>query len=242
MRRRSVIKATAGLGTVSLAGCSGSDDGSSDGGTARGSFRLLISDQPVGIEAFDSLDVTLSAARVFPADENEEITPGVVNGTENETTTSPSDNTTENDTDGSEDGDGGPVEFALGGVAVDLTQLKGDRAVSVLEGELDEGRYSGIELQVAGAEGVVDGEAVDVMVPSDRLRIVKPFEIGDEAELNFVFDINVIRKGPGGSYNLLPVLAKSGVAGDDVELEEVDGEPTEATGESNGTDAASEGE
>lgn len=218
MRRRTFVATTAGLGTTLVAGCSGTGS-ESDGSTGIGTFRLLISDQPVTIEAFDSLDVTLSAARVFRAEEDEEITPRVVNGTENETTTSSSDNETVDSTD---DGSEGVVEFDLDSVTVDLTQVKGDRAVSVLEGELDEGRYSGIELRVTSAEGVVDGETVDVMVPSNRLRIIKPFEIGDGEELNFVFDINVIQKGPQGGYNLLPVIGKSGVAGEDVAVEEVD--------------------
>ncbi|MFA9518160.1 DUF4382 domain-containing protein [Halopenitus sp. H-Gu1] len=239
MRRRSLIKTTAGLGTVLLAGCSGIDSGADDGSTESGTFRLLISDQPVAIEDFDSLDVTFSAARVFQADEDEEITPGVVNGTVNESPTPSSDDDTG---DSEDDESGGFVEFDLDSVTVDLTQVKGDRAVSVLEAELDEGRYSGIELRVASAEGVVDGEAVDVMVPSDRLRIIKPFEIGADEELNFVFDINVVQKGPTGDYNLLPVIGKSGVAGEDVEVEEVDTEATEATGAPNGTDTADENE
>jgi hypothetical protein len=230
--RRRVLAVGAGTGATLLAGCSSDiTGGDSDGDTASGTFRLLISDQPVAIEDFDSLDVALSAARVFRADEDEEITPRVVNGT---------DTTTDDDTEDTEDDDSeGVVEFDLDSVTVDLTQVKGDRAVSVLEGELDEGRYSGIELRVASAEGVVDGEAVDVKVPSNRLRIIKPFEIGSDEELDFVFDINVIQKGPTGGYNLLPVIGKSGVAGEDVEVEEVD---LEATGAPNGTDTADEDE
>lgn len=201
MQRRKFLATTAGLGTVLLAGCSGGDTGS-------GEFRLLISDQPTAIEEFDSLTVTLSSARVFRAEDDEELTSAVVNGTEAGT----EEDTVEN----------GFVEFDLDSVTVDLTQVKGDRAVSVLEGELDAGRYSGIELHVASAAGIIDGEDIGVMVPSDRLRIIRPFEIGAEEELSFVFDINVIRKGPTANYNLLPVIGKSGVAGEDVEVEEVE--------------------
>ena len=61
------------------------------------------------------------------------------------------------------------------------------------------------------------------MVPSNRLRIIKPFEVGDGSELDFVFDISVIKKGPNG-YNLLPVVGKSGVAGEDVDVDEVETE------------------
>ena len=76
---------------------------------------------------------------------------------------------------------------------------------------------------MSSAEGVVDGETVAMMVPSGRLRIIKPFEIAADAELSFVFDINVVQRGPNG-YNLLPVIGKSGVAGEDVD--EIDGEGT----------------
>jgi hypothetical protein len=233
MRRRALIKATGGLGAVFLAGCSGGDSGAADG-TASGTFRLLVSDQPVAIENFDSLDVTLSTARLFRADANEEITPGVANGTATGDATPAPDSGTE----GTEDSGGKRVvEFDLDGAVVDLTQVKGERAVSVLEDELDEGRYSGVELQVANAEGVVDGETVEVMVPSEKLRIVKPFEIGADEELEFVFDINVVQRGPTGRYNLLPVVGKSGVAGEDVEREVVDPEPTETMGPSDGTNS-----
>jgi len=247
MRRRTVVATAAGFGVTALAGCSGgggdggasggsdgdTDDsgGGSDGGSgALGAFRLLISDQPAAIEDFDSLDVTLSSARVFRAEEGEEVTSAAVTGTAS-TATEESDD---------EDDSGGVVEFDLDDVTVDLTQVVGDRAVSVLEGELEAGRYSGIELRVASAEGVVDGESVDVMVPSDRLRIVRPFEVAADTELEFVFDINVVRKGQSGEYNLLPVIGKSGVAGEDVDVEEVDGNESAgtATGTANATPTA----
>jgi hypothetical protein len=155
---------------------------------------------------------------------------------------------TETEADSGEDESRGFVEFALDGVTADLTQVVGDRAISVLEGELEAGRYSGIELRVENAEGVVDGESVDVMVPSDRLRIVRPFEVAADAELQFVFDINVVRKGPQGGYNLLPVIGKSGVVGEDIEVEEVDSDGEDATDDDStatpteGSDVADEGE
>ena len=216
MNRRAFVATTAGVGTALLAGCSGSGGGDdSDGGDGSGtsSFRLMISDQPAAIRSFDSLNVSLSSARIHRAEDDETMTPGVVtegNATSSETTT---------DGTGSE----GFVEFDLDGVTVDLTQVTGDRAVSVLADELAAGRYSGIELHVESVDGVVDGEDVDVMVPSNRLRIIKPFEVGDGSELDFVFDISVIKKGPNG-YNLLPVVGKSGVAGEDVDVDEVETE------------------
>jgi len=235
MRRRRFVAGAAGLGATLLAGCSRSDGagggGSGEGGGGSGgtsSFRLLISDQPAAIGDFDSLEVTLSAARVFRADEDEELTPTVVDETPESTDSTPAgtpegtDEEDDEDEDEDEDEDGeGFVEFDLDSVTVDLTRVVGDRALPVLEGELETGRYSGIELRVADVEGVVDGEAVEVMVPSNRLRIVKPFEVREGEELSFVFDINVVKRGPNG-YNLLPVIGESGVTGDDVDVEEVD--------------------
>jgi hypothetical protein len=232
MRRRQVLAAASGVGATLVAGCSGggggggSTDGSGSGGS--GVFRLLISDQPAAIEDFESLDVTLSSARVFRADEGEDITSAAV--TPDETETATPEPTPEETEAGTAEGREGFVELDLDDVTVDLTTVVGDRAVSVLEGELEEGRYSGIELRVAGAEGVVDGETVEVNVPSDRLRIVRPFEIAADEELSFVFDINVVQRGPNG-YNLLPVIGKSGVVGEDVEVDEVDGD-----GETTGTE------
>lgn len=220
MRRRTYLTTAAGLGATLLAGCSGGDSDGGDGDSTTGSFRLMISDQPAAIGDFDSLDVSLSSARVFRAGDDEELTSAVVNGTTPAPGSTPT-GTTGDDT--AEDG-AGFVEFDLDGVAVDLTQVTGDRAVSVLEDEIDPGRYSGIELRVASVEGVVDDGAVDVMVPGNRLRIARPFEVGANEEMGFVFDINVVKKGRTGDYTLLPVIGKSGVAGSDVEVEEVDAE------------------
>lgn len=78
MNRRTFVATTAGVGTTLIAGCSGGsgDGGDDDGSAGSGTFRLLISDQPAAIEDFDSLDVTLSSARVFRAEEDEEVTTG----------------------------------------------------------------------------------------------------------------------------------------------------------------------
>jgi hypothetical protein len=198
MKRRNFLTTTGAVGIALLAGCAGD-------GTETGEFRLLISDQPTVIDDFDSLNVTISSARIFRAGDDEEVTTGVINETSTET------------------GNGeGFIEFEFDAETVDLTQVTGDRAVAVLEDELEAGQYTGIELHVDSAEGVVEGEDVDVKVPSNRLRIARPFEIAADEELGFVFDINVIRKGTMDEYNLLPVIGKSGVVGEDVEVEEVD--------------------
>lgn len=67
-----------------------------------------------------------------------------------------------------------------------------------------------------GTTGTVDGETVDVRVPSGKLMITKPFEIKANQTTEFVFDIHVVKTG-AGFYNLRPVISGSGVAGEDVE-------------------------
>ncbi|WP_247003403.1 DUF4382 domain-containing protein [Halosolutus gelatinilyticus] len=114
----------------------------------------------------------------------------------------------------------------LDGATVDLTQVVGDKASGVFEGELSDGRYRKIELHVADVEGIVDGDAVDVNVPSEKLQLTNPFEIRAGEPIEFVFDINVVKRGKNNGYNLKPVISKSGINGADVDVDEVaeDGE------------------
>ena len=233
----------------------GSDDGETDStstesGSTTGEFRLLISDQPAAIGDFDSLDVTFDRARVFRKQGDGEETPTeatetsttengtaepTANGTqtpeatENETVAMDDEEMDEEDeTEDEEDGEGGFTVFELDSPTVDLTEVVGDRAIGVLDGKLETGEYTKIELHVSDVEGIVDGETVDVKVPSNKLQITKPFEVTAEEPVEFVFDINVVEKGNGG-YNLLPVISESGVAGTDVDVEEVGSDDTEPT-------------
>ena len=123
----------------------------------------------------------------------------------------------------------------LDGATVDLTQVIGDKAMSVFEGDLSEGSYNKIELHVSDIEGIVDGEEAEVQVPSEKLQITHPFEIRAGESVDFVFDINVVRRGQENSYNLTPVISQSGVNGEDVDVEEL-GEDGDADGGTNGDD------
>ncbi|EMA25797.1 DUF4382 domain-containing protein [Haloarcula amylolytica] len=239
---------TSGDGT-SDGGSTDEDAMTDDGGTV-GTFRLLISDQPAAIDDFDSLDVSFSRARIFRAKDDEateesadatetdatetataEATEtATADSTETETAASTETETVDDAEDEAEDGEdtdeeadeseGGFVVRELDGVTVDLTEVVGDKAIGVLDGELEAGRYNKIELYAESVDGVVDGASVDVKIPSEKLQLTKPFEVVAGESVDFVFDINVVKKGNGG-YNLLPVISESGVAGKDVEVEEV---------------------
>ena len=295
--RRHILAVSAGTGALMLAGCSAdttgadpdgdgsSSDGTDSGGSAAGTFRLLISDQPVAIDDFDELNVSLDRARIFSEsaedgdgeedeadasedgesdpDEDEGDEPGdeanetEADGGENDSDDSDEDDGTadeENETEGDpEDEADGPEDdgaadddqrgfqvIDLDNATVDLTQVVGDKAIGVFEGELEEGRYTKIELYAADVEGIVDGESVDVKIPSGKLQIVKPFEVVAGETLSFVFDINVVKKGQKQAYNLLPVISESGVAGRDVEAEEIEPGASE-TGDDDGSDSETGG-
>ena len=260
MKRRWFVYSGLGVGSTILAGCTGDvgDDGTSDdsqsSGTTQsdnGTFQLLISDQPTAIDDFDSLNVSFASARVFRGDgdgleqdddviddEDDDASEDQSGADDNDDSddAAQEDNETEEGDDENEDDDNesgqseGYTEFDLDGETVDLTQVIGDKAVEVLDDELQEGRYSTIELRAQEVEGIVDDEEVEVTIPSERLRIVRPFEVVVDEELRFVFDINVVRRGQQDHYNLLPVIGQSGVVGRDVEVEEIDPEDDESNG------------
>ncbi|MEF8807975.1 DUF4382 domain-containing protein [Natronomonas sp.] len=166
-------------------------------------------------------------------------TEGMADGGTTETETEENDESEEDDQSDEEDAesdeedepDRGFYTLDLDDATVDLTQVVGDRAMPVFDGELEPGTYQKVELNVAGTEGIVDGEPAEVKVPSEKLQITKPFEVREGESVDFVFDINVVKRGQENSYNLTPVISQSGVADEDVEVEEVDeGESDEPEG------------
>jgi hypothetical protein len=103
----------------------------------------------------------------------------------------------------------------------DLTKLKGDNALSLINATLDEGRYTKIEFHVESVEGETMEAVADVQVPSDKLMITKSFDVEPNKTLSFVFDINVVKKGQNNSYNLQPVISESGVVGKDISEQKI---------------------
>jgi hypothetical protein len=239
----------------------GTDSGGSDDGTQSGaSFRLLISDAPADIGDFDRLDVTFDSARIFdggdedddaetetPTEQATETPSGTPEATETEGTADGGTTETEaeeDEDDGESDGDGegerGFYTLDLDDVTVDLTQVVGAKAMPVFDGELEPGTYQKVELNVASTEGIVDGEPAAVKVPSEKLQITKPFEVRAGESVGFVFDINVVKRGQKNSYILKPVISQSGLAGEDVDVEEVgeNGEGADDADETEGTETA----
>ena len=251
VRRREVVATGVGIGAALIAGCTGEaeDPSSTDAGDAvasSGRFRLLVSDAPADIDDFEELVVTLDGARLFHADEetetnettDEEIEANETTDEEMEANETDEEETESNETDddAATDTQAGFTTVEIDDATVDLTQVIGADAVSVFDGDLAEGRYAKLELNVAAAEGIVDGESVAVKVPSERLQITKPFTVRPDETVDFVFDITVVKRGQTNGYILQPVVSESGVAGRDVEMREVEADGSGANA-SNGAGA-----
>lgn len=110
----------------------------------------------------------------------------------------------------------------LNSSTADLTELIDEKALPIVNTTLEAGNYSKIELAVNEVEAVlVNNETATVKIPSKKLKITKNFVVTANETTKFVFDINVVRKGHANEYNLLPVIAKSGVVGVEISEDEV---------------------
>jgi hypothetical protein len=98
---------------------------------------------------------------------------------------------------------------------VDLTLLRGDVTQEVWRGDVPTGSYSKAFIQVSDVSGILKGSAdsVPVKLPSGRLQISIPFEVGADSVTSFVFDVTVVAAGnekSGVKYILKPVISESG--------------------------------
>jgi hypothetical protein len=96
---------------------------------------------------------------------------------------------------------------------IDLTELNGQNAQVIWSGDIESGEYSKLFLYVTEVTGVladgVDGEEPDIKLPSNKLQISKPFTVSEDASLDFVYDITVIKTG-SGMYLVKPQISESG--------------------------------
>ncbi len=153
-------------------------------GLEAGYFRFLISDEQNAIGDFESLIVTITEIGVHQ-----------VGGDSSGWLDLPLD--------------------ALDPPDVDLTNLVGDPAVVIWSATIPVGRYTKVFIHVDTITGVLNsGETADVMLPSDKLQISKPFVVtasnNVENPVNFVYDVTVIKAGGSGKYLIQPQIGQSG--------------------------------
>lgn len=234
--------------TVLLAGCSavtsgngdagnGDDapdgtDGGGNGAATMGTVEFYVSDQPVAINDFEHLNVTISKIGFqqsgnATAGGNGTATP--TNGTSTPTATPTNATATPSDADGGPPADAGPpgdddggnaddddksgswIEHNVSNRTVDLTMLKGNNATLIGSPQVPAGQYNKVFLYVSSVSGELkDGSQPEFKVPSQKLQLTKSFTVQANSSVSFVYDINVIKRGNSGKYNLLPVIDQSG--------------------------------
>jgi hypothetical protein len=207
------------LVTAGCSGFGGPGDGGEPGdgtsGDATGSITFYISDQPGAIDDFEHLNVTVTRVGFHRTNASAE---GDVDG---------------NETDGVEDDESGWQEYEVDDRTVDLTRLQGANATALEEFEVRNGTYDRVFIHVDEVDGTLtDGSSAEVKLPSSKLRLDQEFVVGNNESVDFVYDINVVKRGNSGKYNIKPVAGESGT---DVDIEEV-GEADDREGDDSDDD------
>ncbi|MFB6089844.1 MAG: DUF4382 domain-containing protein [Halobellus sp.] len=232
---------------VLLAGCSAGTTGSggdvttegtstateSTSGSGGGTVTLYISDERNDIDDFEHLNVTITRVGLLPADggdeanesddANETEVEDDVNETETETEmTVTSTATPTGEMEESDEGDGEWIEYEVDNRTVDLTRLQGANATKLSSFQVPNGTYQKVFVYVSDVNATLkDGSSQRVKLPSGKLQLNSEFTVGNGEEVDFVFDITVIKAGQSGKYILKPVISESGT---DVEIDPVDDE------------------
>lgn len=104
---------------------------------------------------------------------------------------------------------------------VDLTLLPGEKALEIWRGNITAGEYTKVFIYVESVKGVLlDGNTTtDVKLPSNKLRMSKPFSVTNDGVTSFIYDITVVEAGKSGKYILKPQIGESGA---DQEFEKVE--------------------
>ncbi len=125
----------------------------------------------------------------------------------------------------------GWTEVPMDDTPVDLIQLDGTNGTATIANlTLDEGDYKKLELEIDAVAAQVDGEDVEVFVPSGRVKVVGGFEVGSDATATFEFDVRLVKRGNQDVYNLVPVIGKREGPGKDNGKDKDDGDDGEDEG------------
>jgi hypothetical protein len=123
------------------------------------------------------------------------------------------------------------IEFEPGVKTVNLTDLQGNRAQEVWRGDVPNGEYNKVVLEISQVSGVLwdSEEEIEIKLPSDKLQISKPFIVESGEVTSFVYDLTVVKAGNSGQYILKPQIGESGADQDFIRVE-LEGQ-TEGNGE-----------
>jgi len=112
------------------------------------------------------------------------------------------------------------TEYDVDNRTVDLTELKGDNATLLETFDIESGNYTKVFVHVSAVNGTLtDGSSADVKLPSEKLQLNENVRVEENATVDFVYDITVVKRGNSGSYNIKPVASESGT---DIPIDDVD--------------------
>ena len=113
------------------------------------------------------------------------------------------------------------IEFRPEVQTVNLTDLQGNRAQEIWRGDVPDGEYNKVFLEVSQVSGVLwdSGEEIEIKLPSGTLQISKPFKVESGELTSFVYDLTVVEAGKSGQYILKPQIGQSGADQDFVRVE-----------------------
>ena len=168
---------------------------------ATGTLQIMVTDAPPE-EEVTSIMVTVESVEVHKANaaqEQEQEQEGGQGQNQEQEQQQLADNSTNNSTE--EEAGWLPVNILAGNETFDLLQIQGIEEVLAIA-ELEPGKYTQIRMTVSNVQvRLGDGNLTDVMLPSGKLKFVRPFDIveGQTTALLFDFDaeksVNVTGSG-----------------------------------------------
>jgi hypothetical protein len=111
--------------------------------------------------------------------------------------------------------DGKWVEITPTISSIDLTQLPGDAAQIIWQGDIPFGNYNQVFIYVDNITGKLktSEKTPDIKLPSQKLHMAIPFEASNDTVTSFTYDMTIIAAGNGHNikYILKPQIGDSGV-------------------------------
>jgi len=107
------------------------------------------------------------------------------------------------------------IEFTPELSEVDLTQVQGDKTQEIWRGDLPEGEYTNISIEVTEVLGILKetGDTIEIKLPSQKLHISKSFNVSADDLTTFTYDLTIVAIGSSQSgirYVLKPQVDQSG--------------------------------
>ena len=162
---------------------------------AKGTLQIMVTDAPPE-EEITSIMVTVESVEVHKAAAEQEQEQGQNQEQEQEQEQEQSANNSTN-----EEAGWLPLDILAGNETFDLLQIQGIEDVLAVT-ELEPGKYTQIRMTIGNVQvRLGDGDLQDVILPSGKLKFVRPFDIveGQTTALLFDFDaeksVNVIGSG-----------------------------------------------